>query len=458
MEEAELISLTIIALATFVCPMLSALVPRGLVPETVLLLASGMVFGPNALGILTTGDYLTLLSDLGLGFLFLLAGYELDPKRLVSRSGRIGLVTWLISFGIAIAIVVCLPRFEENEIGWLAVAIALTTTAFGTLIPILKERGLLGTPIGNAIIDYGAWGEFAPVMAIALILSTRATWLTIVILLCFAAIAIISALVPKALAAVDSKVVRFVSDRAETNAQMTVRGVMVLLVSLVTVSALFDLDIVLGAFAAGFVLRFLYPAGDESLDRKLNGIGYGFFIPLFFIVSGMRMDPAAITEEPLMLVLFILALLGVRALPVFVSLGLNEEYAGMDARERGTVALYCTTALPLIVAVTTVATEAGAMTDQTASLLIAAGGITVLLMPLLASITLHTMDADIGEAARSIREDPRQTIAVLKRHRALERSRSRERKAQRERTRTKDRRPHRHGAPSDDGAEGNRRS
>lgn len=430
MEEYELISLAIIALGAFICPMVSALIPRNIVPETVLLLAVGMIFGPHVAGILQAGDYLTLLSDLGLGFLFLLAGYELDPKELVSKSGRKGLLTWCITFAIALAFVISLPQFKENQIGWLSVAIALTTTAFGTLIPILKERGLIGTQIGNAIIDYGTWGELAPILAIALILSTRATWLTVVILVAFLAIALASALIPNVMKAKNSKVVLFMHRHSEGNAQMGVRGVMVLLISLVTISALFDLDIVLGAFAAGFVLRFIVPDGNDSLEKKLNGIGYGFFIPLFFITSGMKIDPHAVASAPHLLVLFILLLLFVRALPIFISLKFNEKYRDLDAPSRANVALYCTAALPLIVAVTTIATNIGAMSDATSSLLVAAGAITVFLMPLLASVTLHTIDADLGDAFRSIKQDPHSTIAVLKKHRALERARALEHKAQ----------------------------
>ena len=144
----------------------------------------------------------------------------------------------------------------------------------------------------------------------------------------------------------------------------------------------------LGAFAAGFVLRFLIPGGDRGLEHKLNGIGYGFFIPLFFVVSGMAINPMAVAEYPLLLVLFIVALLLVRALPIYVALRISPETHDMDGHSRATIAFYCTTALPLIVAITNIATGAGAMSADIASLLVAAGGLTVFLMPLLASFAL----------------------------------------------------------------------
>lgn len=369
-------------------PILSALVPNRMVPETVLLLIAGMVLGPHVLAVAQPDAAITLFSDLGLGFLFLLAGYEINPQELTGKQGRHGLFTWFVTLAIAMVICIATPDFQSNQIGWLAAAIALTTTAFGTLVPILHERGLVGTRIGKSIFAYGAWGEIGPIIVIALILSTRKTWVTLAILAAFALIAVAAALIPKRIWENGMHLPKFFERNRDTNAQITVRSVMVLLVGLVMVSVLFDLDIVLGAFAAGFVLRFLIPGGDQGLERKLNGIGYGFFIPLFFVVSGMAINPMAIAEYPLLLVLFIVALLLVRALPIYVTLRISPETRDMDGHSRATVALYCTTALPLIVAITNIATGAGAMSADIASLLVAAGGLTVFLMPLLASFAL----------------------------------------------------------------------
>lgn len=398
--EIELITLFVIVLMAFLCPIVSAIIPRKLVPETVFLLIAGMIIGPNVLGIAQSDTAVTLLSDLGLGFLFLLAGYEIDPKELSGSQGRSGLITWFVTFGLAIATTAAFSGIRDNFIGWMATSIALTTTAFGTLIPILKDRGLIGSRIGRSIVMYGTWGEICPIVAIAIILSTRKTWVTLTILLIFTLIAVLAAVLPKKIWEKSTQITQFFERNADSNSQMTVRSVMVLLVGLVAVSAVFDLDIVLGSFAAGFVLRFILPSGDADLEHKLNGIGYGFFIPLFFIVSGMGIDPMAIIQEPLLLVVFIITLLLVRALPIYISLKVSSDTKDMDQSSRATIALYCTTALPLIVAVTTIATNAGAMTEDVASLLVGAGGITVLLMPLLASLTLHALNKQ-GETSAS---------------------------------------------------------
>lgn len=387
--QVDLVSLLLIVAASFISPILSALIPKRYVPETVVLLIAGMVIGPNVLNIAQPDAAIDLLSDLGLGFLFLLAGYEIDPKKLAGREAKIGFATWMVTFAIAVGLVALDSDVRDNPIAWFAVAIALTTTAYGTLVPILRERGITGTRIGDSILSYGIWGEICPIIAIALVLSVRTTWMTLAVLTVFAIIAIAIAVIPKKLWDKGARLSNFIKSNAETSSQMTLRAVLVLLVGLLTVSSFFDLDIVLGSFVAGFILRYIIPEGDMGLEHKLNGMGYGFFIPLFFVVSGMAISPEAVAEHPFQLVLFIVALLFVRALPIFTSLSINKDTRDLDLGSKTTVSLYCTTALPLIVAVVTIATNAGAMSADMGSNLIAAGGISVLLMPFGAALTME---------------------------------------------------------------------
>lgn len=429
--ENELLSLFVVVACSFLCPLAASLVPGKGLPETVLLLVAGMLIGPHVAGLVQSDMAVSLLSDLGLGFLFLLAGYEIDTKELSGSGGKHGLATWAASFAVALLISIPLGLGRENLSAGIASAIVLTTTAFGTLVPIIKERGLAGTEVGKGVLEYGVWGELGPVVAMAVLLGTRATWLTVLLLVAFAAIAVGSVFASKALSRKGGRLARFMKRNAEGNAQTSVRFVLVLLVGLVALSAAFDLDIVLGAFAAGFALRAIIPGGDSSLEHKLNGIAYGFFVPLFFIVSGMRIDPASVLAEPLLLAVFIPSLLAIRAVPIYVSMSLRRDTQGTDPRVKASIALYCTTALPLIVAVSSVAVSSGAFTQEVGSTLVAAGGITVLVMPLLANAVLRTLDADLAGAARKISEHPRDTVRILKEHRRLERERHAHARAQR---------------------------
>ena len=383
----DFISLFVIALIALACPVAARLVPGKLVPETVFLLIGGMVLGPHLVGVIHLTGPVDLLSELGLAFLFLLAGYEINPSSLTGSQGKRGLATWIVSIVLAFVAVRLSPTFSISHIDGIAVAIAMTTTALGTLIPILKERALSGTPVGNAILSYGTWGELCPVLAMAVLLSTRSTWQTFAILAVFVAVAVLAAIIPTQMHRAGSRLFAFAQSTRHTNSQTLVRAVVVLLVGLVALSAVFQLDIVLGAFAAGFVLRYIVPEGDHELERKLEGMAYGFFIPLFFIVSGANIDILAVFGQPDLLVVFIILLLLVRALPIFVAQSIGKTArAALDVHERLTVSLYCTTALPIIVAVTAVAVDANAMTHATAGTLVAAGAVTVFLMPLLASI------------------------------------------------------------------------
>lgn len=418
---ADLISIAIVALIAALTPILANLIPGKAIPETVFLLIAGAILGPYALNIIQVSASVELLSDLGLGFLFLLAGYEINPKNITGSQGKRGFFTWLISLGLAFLVILFIPGIQGNEIEGVAIAIAMTTTALGTLLPILKERGLMNTRVGESILAYGTYGELGPVIAMALLLSTRAEWKTILILLGFVAIAVLAAVFSSRARKAGSKLIEFLSNNTNTTAQTALRFTFLLMAGLVALSALFDLDIVLGAFASGFVLRYVIPQGDSDLEMKLDGIAYGIFIPLFFVASGARIDLGAVVTQPLLLVGFIFMLLLIRAVPILVSLRTGRETRDMSSSSQITVALYCTTALPIIVAVTSVAVTAGAMQQSTASVLVSAGAITVFLMPFLASITYRVADGQPLVAVKEIAHNPSDLGSIIRDHVALAR-------------------------------------
>lgn len=417
----DLVSLAVIALVALVCPIVAKLIPGKLIPETVFLLVAGAFLGPYMAGFIQITDSVGLLSDLGLAFLFLLAGYEINPKELTGHQGKRGLIVWIVTFCLAVAVVALSPSSPGNDIGNIAVAIALTTTALGTLVPIMKERELMGTRVGDSILAYGTWGELGPILAMAVLLSTRSELKTLLILAGFALLCVIMAVIPAKSKKAGHRMFRFLTENANTTSQTMVRAVVVLLVSLVAFSAVFDLDIVLGAFAAGFVLRYIIPEGDHDLERKLEGIAYGFLIPLFFITSGAKINLMSVLDQPIALIIFIVALLLIRAVPIYISLSTDRRTRDISSHNRLTIALYCTTALPIIVAVTSVAVKAGALTQDFAGVLVAAGAITVFLMPLLASITYRVADVKPIEAAKEISQNPRDIGAIIREHIELER-------------------------------------
>ena len=183
-------SLFWITLCGVLAPLLAGSVFRRKVPEVVLLLVLGVVIGPNVLDLAVNTDGVNVLRQLGLGMLFLLAGYEIEIPELVGRGGRRALATWVVSFALAAGLIGLLGAGGaiHSEV---AVAIALTSTALGTLLPILKDSGMLGTPFGDTLMKHGAYGELGPIVAISVLLGTRGPLASLLVLAAFALLAVL---------------------------------------------------------------------------------------------------------------------------------------------------------------------------------------------------------------------------------------------------------------------------
>lgn len=412
----EFVSMAVIALVSIGAPLLASLIPKKPIPEVVFLIFIGAILGPNMIGFIEINHSISLISELGLGFLFLLAGFEIDPKSLTSERGKTAFGTWFVSFALAALIVSFVPIFAGHD-GRSALIIAMTATALGTLIPILKERNISDTAVGQSVIAHGTFGELLPILAMAILLSVRSTWETILILLVFAAIAIMTAVFPKLASNFGHKMAEFLSKNAETTSQTMIRATVALLVCLVTIASVFQLDIVLGAFAAGFILRFLLSDEDENYVKKLDGVAFGFFVPFFFVVSGANINLPSVMQDPALLVAFVLALLVARAIPVFISTFIpKEDRNSMSAVDRINIALYATTSLPIIVAVTNLAVSAELMSEVTSSVLVTAGAVTVLLMPVLTFLLTSIASSRPLGAAQEIANSPESAMEIFKEH------------------------------------------
>lgn len=373
----ELNSLLVIAAIAAATPLLVGLL-RLPVAEVVLMLAFGVIFGPEVLGWIELDAAIDLLAELGLAFLFFAAGLELEKRAVEGRSGKLALTGWLISAALALVAAGILQRLGVID-DFLGVAICLTSTALGTLLPILSDKGLLKTPFGNYFMGAGAIGEFGPVLAISLLLSTKSFWLALLSVALFAAVAFVFAKAPALLRT--NRVMAVIERGQETSAQTAVRLTALLLVALLAIAEDFGLDVVLGAFIAGIITKQLVPTSEQSvLQTKVEGIAFGIFIPIFFIVSGARLDISSILANPSLLFVFFVLLLIVRGIPQFVL----YRRAIPHAKERAGYSLYVATALPIIVAVTSVELASGFMDPSVAAALVGAGALSVLVFPLVA--------------------------------------------------------------------------
>src|SRR3712207_5230999 len=298
--EATLATLLAVAVVAVAAPLVVAVLPGPRIPQVVVLLAGGMLIGPQVLGI-GSPDSVQILADVGLGFLFLLAGYEIDLRLFGRDAGRRAVVAWLVIVALAFGVVALLQAAGLVR-AFVPVAISLTTTALGTLLPILREQGLLGGRLGAHLLAGGAVGELFPIIAIALFLGVTSRFVALISLVTVTAVAFGLSLLARA---VRGRRLWDIIERGQhETTQTTVRCTVLLLVLLLSVAEQFHLDAVLGAFLAGLVLRRWAGPAAPGFEAKLDALGYGFFIPVFFVASGMAVDLRSIAEAPLRVLMF----------------------------------------------------------------------------------------------------------------------------------------------------------
>jgi Kef-type K+ transport system membrane component KefB len=367
-----------------------ALLPGPRIPQVVVLLAGGVLIGPQVLG-WADRPAIDLLANVGLGFLFLMAGYELDLHLFRERPGRLAIVAWLVTVALAAATVGVLAAVGFVE-AFVPVALGLTTTALGTLLPILRDNDMLGGRFGRYLLAAGAVGELFPIFAIALFLGASNKFVALASLVAVGVLALVLSFAPRLVRG--NRLERILQEGEGSTAQTTIRWTVVLLLLLLVIAEEFGLDVVLGAFLAGIVLRRWAPGDVHSLEDKLDAIGYGFFIPLFFVASGMSLDIRSIAGAPLRLAVFFVLFLAVRGVP---ALFLYRD--ALPPVRRVQMMFLTATALPLLVALAEIGLRNGTMLPENAAALVGAGVLSVLVFPMAAVAIERRRRAGEGPAA-----------------------------------------------------------
>jgi Kef-type K+ transport system membrane component KefB len=372
-------TLLVVALVAAIAPMLAGALPAAWrVPQVVILIFSGILIGPHVLGLSDTSS-VKLLANIGLGFLFLLAGYELDLRLLGAHEGRLAMIGWVVSVVISLAAVAGLT-YGGYVRDFIPIALALTTTALGTLLPILTENEMLGGQFGRYVLAAGAVGELFPIVAISLFLTKRDEFVAIGSLLAIAAAAALLTALPRVIG--DDRVRAIIRQGQRATAQTTLRWSVVLLLGLLALAERFGLDVVLGAVLAGMVLRTWLRREDvdvHPLEEKLDAVGYGIFIPIFFVTSGMTLDVPAMVKNPLRVLAFLVLLLVVRGLPSLVIYRKSLPWS-----QRLQMTFITATTLPLLIALAEVGLQDGVMLPANAAAMVGAGVLSVLIYPAVA--------------------------------------------------------------------------
>ncbi|MEV8595054.1 cation:proton antiporter [Streptomyces sp. NPDC052012] len=392
-------TLVLITGAAVLAPLLVFAVGRRVrVPLVIFEIALGILIGPDVLGWAHTDEVTDALADLGLSMLIFLAGYEIEFAAVRGDTLRRSLWSWLVSLGLGIGLAFLVSGGDVFEA--FVIGTALTSTALGTVLPMLRDSGELKGRFGTVMSAFGAVGEFGPVVAVALLLSGRRPAESAALLAGFGvitAVAVLWALRPR-----PPWFGRLAERTLHSSAQFAVRFVMLLLACMLGLAEVFGLDVLLGAFAAGVLTRIILhraaPAASGEVLGKVEAMGFGFLVPLFYVVTGIEFDLDALIHDPVALLLvpvFLLLVLLVRGGPVFA---LAPKDLG--SRDRTALALFASTCLPLVVAITTIGVDQELLASEEAASLVGAAMISVLVLPLLAA-RLRSADRGAGRAARA---------------------------------------------------------
>jgi Kef-type K+ transport system membrane component KefB len=362
------------ALAAFLAGIVSKRLP---LPVVVLEIVLGILVGPAVLGLAESDDFLEFFSNLGLGMLFFFAGYEIDFERIRGTPLRLAVIGWLMSLALAYGIGGLLT-LTGVVLSLLFTGSAMATTAIGTLIPILSDAGELRSRFGTYLLAAGAMGEFGPILLITLVFSTKGALSNALILIAFVLIAVIGAIgavrgVGRGWALLERTL--------ETSGQLAIRVAVVTVFALGALANSLGLDLLLGGFVAGVIARIALKGREVHVfESKLTAVGYGFFIPFFFVVSGINFDLDALGDTPfrvLELPMFVVLFLIVRGVPALV---LYRNV--LERAERIPLAVFSATELPLVVAITTIAVDEGHMRSGTAAALVGAGILSTAILPI----------------------------------------------------------------------------
>ena len=380
MTPADVGSLVLVLAASTAGAILSRVHHRLVLPTVVVEIVLGILIGSQVLDIAEPDTYIEFLANIGLVFLFFFAGLEVIEKHVPRRSLVRGTIGWAISLAIGLTVGLLLEQAGLDAEGWL-LGVALATTALGTLVPILSDAGLTSTPLGRAVLGTGVAGEFWPIVVISVFLTgVYGAAAEVILLIAFGGLVALAA--AAAVRARPDRVVKALRETIHTTGQAAVRLTVFLLAALVWLANDVGFDFVLGAFAAGLVVGLALDTPEGAVVRmRLEGIGFGFVIPVYFVVTGMNFDlDSLLSARGLSLAALFLALL-------FVVRGASSLLWVRELPRRQTLGLafFGATGLPLIVAIVGIGTGRGAIGADVGASLVGAGMISVLVFPLLAT-------------------------------------------------------------------------
>jgi Kef-type K+ transport system membrane component KefB len=390
--------LAIVAAAALAAPLVLGLFPRIRLPAIVLEIVLGIVIGPQVLGWVSIDTPIQVMSLLGLAFLLLLAGLEVEYERFRGRVLRLTVLGYAISFGLAALIGLGLHASGLVK-SPLLVGIALSATSVGIVIPVLKDAGQAGTPFGQLVIAGASIAEIAPIVLVSLFFSGEASGIGVkLVLLGLFALFVIAVGVAVVGAERSTRISAALLRLQDTTAEIRIRGAFLLLTVFVVLAEQLGLEAILGAFLAGAIVKLV--DRDQSMThpqfrQKLEAVGYGVFVPVFFVATGVGFQLNALFASATNLArvpIFLAALLVARGLPALVYRPLTNR------RQLIAAGLLQATSISFLVVAGQIGVQLHLLRPAVYAALVAAGLLSVLLFPLTALTLL-----------RRVKEAPRES-------------------------------------------------
>ncbi|EJX1704145.1 TPA: cation:proton antiporter [Staphylococcus aureus] len=385
----EFLSLVIVVLAAFLTPIIVNRLNINFLPVVVAEILMGIVIGNSFLNIVERDSILNILSTLGFIFLMFLSGLEIDFKAFKkdkrarqgqnddesSIPGHLNLALTVFAFIMIISI---LLAYVFKWLGLvddvLLMVIIISTISLGVVVPTLKEMNIMRTTIGQFILLVAVLADLVTMILLTVYgaingQSGSTIWL-IGILVVFTAISYILG--------VQFKRMSFLQKLMDGTTQIGIRAVFALIILLVALAEGVGAENILGAFLAGVVVSLLNP--DEEMVEKLDSFGYGFFIPIFFIMVGVDLNIPSLIKEPKLLIIIpilIVAFIISKLIPVMF---IRRWF---DMKTTIASAFLLTSTLSLVIAAAKISERLNAISAETSGILILSAVITCVFVPII---------------------------------------------------------------------------
>jgi len=400
--DQTLISLAIVLVVAVLAPLICSSVSRFLrIPIAVMEMLLGLLVGPGVLGLVSTNAMISTMATIGLWFLFYAAGYETDYSAMRGRLLGTATGSWIVCLIISVlaGFVVALflaPTATTPLVSGIFIGAAITSTGLGTILPMMRDADEIDTRVGRAVIASGIVGQFAPLIALAILVGVFSPGIALLTHLAF--FAAVAGLCWLARWGLPKFAARNQADTLDTGGQFGIRLQLLLCFAAVAIGQAMGINVAIGAFCAGIIAQMLLgktPREDRKvIDRKLKAVISGVFLPVFFINAGLTFDlpgiiaqPAAFALIPLFLImkLILRGVVGSATLSRYTGLSVRNEAGalppGVAWRERASTSLLVGTGLAAVILIAQMGYEAGAITSVTAAALMGAGKLTALIFP-----------------------------------------------------------------------------